>query len=791
MWQFGFPALTWGFLLALVPLLIHLINLLRHQRVQWAAMDFLLQSYKKHRKWVWLRQFLLLASRIAVICLLVAMLAQWKPQHRLFARFSGAAAHHYVLLDDSFSMAERVGDATVFDRAIGVVQAIARRAQEQEGPQRFTLIRFSRAAEGGGPAANEPSEGALAEWDLEDLSAVADLNAEPVDGRFEARLEEQRRRLTVSQLATGPFRGLQLIRQLIAEDEAPSKLVYVVSDFRTREWRNPAELRSALVELQGDGAEVELVSCARQGAGNLGILEIQPDAGPRVAGVPLAVNVTVQNFGTQPSGQVQLRVRSHFFDDSRAGSTGPGDLEPRTEDLPVELIESILPGETVTQRVQVFFPQPGRHVVEAILPDDPLPTDNRRWCVVQVRTAEPGLVIDGDPERRHAFYLDSIFQPGPRARTGIQPRLEPATYLRDVPIAELNEYQAIYLLDVERLDPRAVENLENYVRQGGGVAFFLGPQVDPRFYRDTLYRQGEGLFPFPVGQQDLLPPSRQNEPDVIIEGSEHPIFRNLLAGRNPLIRMVNVDRYFSPEGDWKPPENSTVQVVARLRNQAPLVVERSFGNGRVVVFSSTYAPLWNDLVLGPNALIALQLQSYLAQARRGSDDRQVGAKMQLAVNTEEFRPEAQVVLPGGGTGSAGRLVLDKSAVSADDEQDSTALLSLGRNASDGFVGETHRAGVYEVWLTRLTGGVEVQRFALNVEPAEGDLTTVEPQSLMSSVAPARPSWRYSEETQFESLNPANLPPSLLIMILLIGLLLAEQALGYAASYHTLPGGSRS
>jgi hypothetical protein len=35
--------------------------------------------------------------------------------------------------------------------------------------------------------------------------------------------------------------------------------------------------------------------------------------------------------------------------------------------------------------------------------------------------------------------------------------------------------------------------------------------------------------------------------------------------------------------------------------------------GRVVVFTSTYAPLWNDLVLGPNALIAYSLQAYLAQ----------------------------------------------------------------------------------------------------------------------------------------------------------------------------------
>ena len=62
--QFIYQPLTWGFFLVLVPLLIHLINLMRHRRVQWAAMEFLLQSYRKHRKWVWLKQLLLLLARI-------------------------------------------------------------------------------------------------------------------------------------------------------------------------------------------------------------------------------------------------------------------------------------------------------------------------------------------------------------------------------------------------------------------------------------------------------------------------------------------------------------------------------------------------------------------------------------------------------------------------------------------------------------------------------------------------------------------------------------------------------
>ena len=42
--QFVFQPLAWGFLLVLLPLLIHLINLVRHRRTQWAAMEFLLES---------------------------------------------------------------------------------------------------------------------------------------------------------------------------------------------------------------------------------------------------------------------------------------------------------------------------------------------------------------------------------------------------------------------------------------------------------------------------------------------------------------------------------------------------------------------------------------------------------------------------------------------------------------------------------------------------------------------------------------------------------------------------
>ena len=119
--MFTYQALTWGFLIALVPLLIHLINMMRHRRVKWAAMEFLLKSYKKHRKWVWLKQLLLLLLRMLVIAMIVALLAQWDPQSSFLSRFGGKVTHHYVLIDDSYSMSDTLGEKSAFETANQVI----------------------------------------------------------------------------------------------------------------------------------------------------------------------------------------------------------------------------------------------------------------------------------------------------------------------------------------------------------------------------------------------------------------------------------------------------------------------------------------------------------------------------------------------------------------------------------------------------------------------------------------------------------------------------------------------
>ena len=108
---FLFPALAAaGIALVSLPIIIHLINLLRHRRIKWAAMEFLLQSQKKHKKWIILKQLLLLLMRMAAVAVIVFMLAQLSTKDDW--GFGGTKTHHVVLLDDSFSMTDRWGEST-------------------------------------------------------------------------------------------------------------------------------------------------------------------------------------------------------------------------------------------------------------------------------------------------------------------------------------------------------------------------------------------------------------------------------------------------------------------------------------------------------------------------------------------------------------------------------------------------------------------------------------------------------------------------------------------------------
>ncbi|ADB17888.1 conserved hypothetical protein [Pirellula staleyi DSM 6068] len=773
--QFVHQALTWGFLLALVPLLIHLINMMRHRRVKWAAMEFLLAGYKKHRKWVWLKQLLLLLSRMAAVALLVAMLAQLKTQDQWLQLFGGQVTHHYVLVDDSYSMEDRVAGASALDAAKSVLRSIVEEAQQQDTAQRLTVIRYSQARDFSS-AAKATSSPAI------------DFNAETINSDFAVTLEKQSRTIEPTQLSLSPLGAIAMVKQLVTSSRDENALIYLLSDFRERDWKSPADVRAALEGLKSSRTELHLVNCARESQPNLGIVAIQPADETRAAGVPLFVYVRVKNFGTTAVSKVQLKIESTFYAAADVATTPPEQLTGQVDELATLLLEKIEPGETISRRVQVYFPQPGKHVVSATLPEDPVASDNKHFSVIDFPDGERVLVVDGHEEAENAYYLEAAFRPLEKSNTGVRPEVKPAAFLRDAKAETLAPYSAIYLLDVDRLDNSAVELLETYVRTGGGLAIFAGPKNNVDFYSRTLYRDGTGLLPAPLGlEQQLAPAIDSATPDI--ELTRHPIFSFFVEETNPLIRGVRIDQYRAVQKGFAPTAENPVEIIAKLRNGSPLVLEKKVGEGTVIQVMTTLNPEWNDWAKNPSfVVVMLKLQSYLAAPARLDDPRLVGSPLRLALDANAYRSDVTFVIPGKTATGRSRIDLQLEA----DEKTpaiATAAIGLPGTAVSG-VRQTDRAGIYEALPVTTKGEIDLRRYSVNVDPLEGDLATTPPEDLVERLDGIAFNYHLADQYQQQSLGEPGYNWSMLLLGLLVLLLLAEQFLAYSASYHPILGGAR-
>jgi hypothetical protein len=344
------------------------------------------------------------------------------------------------------------------------------------------------------------------------------------------------------------------------------------------------------------------------------------------------------------------------------------------------------------------------------------------------------------------------------------------------------------LLNVSRLDGRAAATLEGYVQGGGGVAIFLGPEVNTSYYNQALYKDGKGILPAPLGLEATLPPALDSsQPDL--ELFNHPIFSFFQSETNPLIRGVKIDRFQRVADGWKPNSQQAVEVIATTRDKSPLVIEKRMGRGDVILVLTTLAPDWNDWAKNPSfVVVALKMQSYLATAKRLDDPRLVGTPLDLRLEASKYLPDVAFVAPGEKSGSRQRIERQALAPEADSP---TLLASLGRTMVEGRPrGETDRAGIYEAWPKTTKGETDLRRWAFNVDPDEGDLTPIGSADLLTRLDPVKVNYHLADQYQQDEVATAGYNLSTLVLWALVLLLVGEQILAYAASYHVVPGAVR-
>jgi len=686
--SFVHPAILGGLALGALPIIIHILNRRRFKTMEWAAMDFLLKAAVRNRRRVRLENLLLLALRVLVVLLLIlAVTRPFTQRDSAFAGLFGAdsATERIILLDDSHSMRAGQGNRSAFDTARRLVKALLGKLNDERSRDRVTVLL------GSAPRAGD-----------ERFLRV------PVASQRARRLVERLDELRVSDGVLDVPTAIDTLLD-IYEERGGHLVLHIVSDFRSRDWADAqGELHPKILEALArfsDHGEIRFIDVGSGQTQNVGVTELRPRDRAVIAGVPTTFVATVRNHGPEPVSDLPVTFRF-----------GPVTLSRKIEG-------TLQPCDSADVTLEYTFRREGPAVVSAQTPTDILPGDDIRRRVVNGRKQSRVLLVDGEPEQEHyrgeTDFLAAALAPPGKTKSGIG--VDPVSEL-SFSGRELDAYDGVFLCNVYRLPDDRIARLEKFVRDGGGLVFFLGDQVDSPTYNVLFYGSGEQagkkLLPLRLGDEEGSPDSYVH---LAAPGIDHPVVRFLRGMNRVIFRTAAFKRFIRCEA---PAGEKDVRVILHYTDEesSPALVEKSFGDGRVLLFTSSADTEWSNFPRSMLYLMLLQETArYVVKPDPSGATRVVGAPITVVFDPKRMQRRASLVPPAELGGAPLRLTL------AETKSDSLSFR----------YDRTTAAGVYSMRL-KTPEGIDFELpFALNVDPAEGDLRRAEVTRLVEPLPGAR------------------------------------------------------
>jgi hypothetical protein len=558
------PYMLFGAGAIVLPIAIHLLNKQKVKRVRWAAMRFLANAVEQNQRRLNIEDLLLLILRCALVLLLAAALARPALQAAGLLTGFGPSTAGFVI-DNSESMCQNDGTQSRFTQAQSIAGDVLHGLPNGSGACVFMGSNISE------PLIAEPTY---------------DLNLARSTISDQVRTDRGSDLLPATQDAINAL-----------EKSTGKRDLYILTDGQAGAFRQNA----ALVKLLNDHRTTihpTVVLVGQMEQENLGISAVKLSSPLAIVDQPLRFDVQVNNYSGAPVRQVSVKLSV----DGAAASEE-------------QLIEQIPARGSQIVGLYARFKTEGYHSITATLPGDRFPADDRRSIVVRAVKQVQCLVVDGSaaasPRDAESFYLRNALQPVPsdeREQFFIQVRAISAAELDST---QLNQFDAIFMVDVPQFSDAAMTAMEGYLQQGGGLVFFPGPLTQRATYNDELFKRrrilpatlGEPLGDASsqsVGQSLHAPPydnpivSLWNDPGAGTLTAAHffrvyPLSLDLPAGGSATSRETANAATAAP-----------ADVVIRYANGTPAIVERSWSLGRVIEFSSTANTLWNDLPVRPS-----------------------------------------------------------------------------------------------------------------------------------------------------------------------------------------------
>ncbi|HEY1785628.1 MAG TPA: BatA domain-containing protein [Pirellulales bacterium] len=656
---------------AAVPLAIHLWNRRRYREVSWAAIEYLLAALRKNARRIQIEQWVLLAIRTLIIVLVALAVAEPYLEGARLDFSTGQRTLKVLVIDGSYSMAYRATDRSRFERAKLAAEKIV--AESPAGDAFLLVVLADPPVVVVGSPAHEPSD-FLAEIDnLRLAQGLADLPATL------ARVEE----VLNSAGSSAPTR----------------REVYFLTDLCRNTWApqlaNPAaetQYRERLARL-ASMASLVVVDLGQSGAENTAVTHLSMAEPMATIGREVVFDAGLQSLATRPRKHqlVELLVDGHRVRESYV------DLEP---------------GEQSSVAFSYRFETPGQHVAEVRLAADALDLDNHRWLVLQVKDQLRVLCVDGKPAggglSGASDYLALALNPDQGQSSApalVKPEVIPESGLVE---RDLADYDCVFLANVGQFTASEASLLEAYLKQGGGLVFFLGDQVLPDRYNRELLRPGGGVLPARIG---AVTPEGQYRFDPL--DYRHPLVKVFQDRESSGLLTTPVYRYFHLE----PRTDVDARVALGFANGDPAIVEAPIYRGRCVLVATdgslssvdpvTKSP-WTTMPAWPSFVPLVQEMLAFVVSGQGRDQNVI---------------VGQPLVGNLATAATG---LPLEVTEPDGHQDDLQISHDGGSGGWSFA-DTWQSGVYQVRIG--TSPAREELFVANVDTSESDLSRVEPGDL--------------------------------------------------------------
>ena len=463
--------------------------------------------------------------------------------------------------------------------------------------------------------------------------------------------------------------ALETACALLNNDENLNKEIYLVSDRQTGLLPDSSYLRNCT-------AQVYILDLPLESSANVGITNLDFGGQLIIPGHNFELTATVRNHS---SDDIDNLIASLFINDNRVAQV----------DFSVES------GKDALVRFERSVNRTGFHSGYVEISDDHYMVDNRFYFSFRIPERFNLLIIGDDPASQ---LVELAMAPSSDINQfwSIK-RVSPAN------LAGINffDYDIIYLPQTVRLAETFIKRIDGFVLSGKALWIGYGEQTDVTQFNERWSRMTGVTIDDPM----KTAVSRAGYYSFQSFESAHPIFSvfGLNQGKLPEVRF-----YTLPTVTVDP----SARVLMKFSGNRPALVEETYGKGRVLTFTGPMSPEFTDLTSHAFFVpFVSRIAEYLSSDLSTFD---------LVLRTDENIVRAISV-----NGS-----IDAALDVIKPDSSSYQVVPTERNGSLVVNPKpTDQAGIYSVRYL----GREIDLFAVNTDPDEGNLERVTADDLAAAV----------------------------------------------------------